>query len=217
MIEKKRNNFLSLTTQSQPYLISIDEALPSATNGVSIYPLELGKTMFGSTDNFDPGNCNEFTENNILLFGANVNLKQCCLTRLDDKCYILPLAGYCQLNDEVLNTLTNYENEVDGDSIDLGIELNNGDLILLGDNNLFIFNNPCQLNDDSFNSEYESGTQISLSYLMRQLPGRISNKSSSDSNPLNDEIEALKNRLRITETQLDENQIRIEVKSSILF
>lgn len=219
-MEKARNKCISLSVKKQPYLLSIDEASPDILNSVSIYPLRHGKTHLGSTDPDEStkkpsGNNNN--NNNVLLFGSNVQLKHCYLTRLDSKCYMCPLDGYCQLNDRVL---TKSEAKNDEDDIDLGVELKHGDLILLGDKNLFVYNNPCDLEEESYFMEQRpySKHRLTLSYLMKHLISQekhASLKTIAEENKSED-VEALKMQLAAGEAQISELDFKVKELNSQL-
>jgi len=182
-------------------LISIDEATVEPLNGLGIYPLRHGKTLFGR----DPA-----VGNDVLLFGESVELKQCYLTRLDNKCYLCPLGGYCQLNDRVLSLAsftTACENE-DEDDIDLGVELKHGDLILLGESNLFLYNNPGDLDEDSGYFEQAGSRRIYLSGLVKKLcmggdVGEDRAGSDEDNSGLRSEISALEARIKELSCRID--------------
>lgn len=199
VIEKMRNNSVSLVAKYQPYLISIDESLPEIFNGVSIYPLRHGKTLLGCNDN-------DNIHNDIILFGQNVQSKQCYLTRLDKRCYLCPLNGYCQLNDRILRKKSTENNVIEEDieNIELGVEIKHGDLILFGETNLFIFNNSEEEEEmeEDFDIENNERTskRILLSYLMKKL---VQSK--------NENIEdKMKERSSLAETEIDELKIRIQ-------
>ncbi len=90
------------------------------------------------------------------------------MTRLDSKCYICPLDGYVQLNDRILSRSDSHSDEED---IDLGAELKHGDLLLLGDKNLFIYNNPCDLEEESYFGPCLK-QRLTFSYLMKHIIGQ---------------------------------------------
>lgn len=218
-MEKARNKCISLSVKKQPYLLSIDEASPDILNSVSIYPLRHGKTHLGSTDpdesTKEPSE-NNFN-NNVLLFGSNVQLKHCYLTRLDSKCYMCPLDGYCQLNDRVL---TKSEAKNDEDDIDLGVELKHGDLILLGDKNLFVYNNPCDLEEESYfmGQRPYLKDRLTFSYLMKHLISQekhVSLKTIAEENKSED-MDVLKMQLAAGEAQISELNFKVKELNSQL-
>jgi len=202
-LEKKRTNCLSLSNKHQPYLISIDEAIPEALNGLGIYPLRHGKTLFGK---------DSATSNDVLLFGECVEPKQCYLTRLDNKCYLYPLGGYCQLNDRVLRRASSsaLSDKEDEDDIDLGAELKHGDLILLGESNLFIYNNPGDLEEDSGYFDQASSRRIYLSGLVKKLSMR-GLSFDQDKSDLDEESTCLRNEISILEERIKELSGRIDL------
>ena len=169
-------------TSAQPYLVVIDEPAP-LPNGLSIYPLKNGKTLIGTASE----------QNEILIYAQNQSLN-CCLNRIEDRVYLNALNGYCQVNNRVLMTEVSVEDE-------LSIELKHGDLILLGERNLFRFNNPNEILADFNNETINKSNSLSLSYLMRKL---IEDKEKRD------EIEELKERLVKYERMFEESRKEIQ-------
>lgn len=201
VLEKKDGNCLRLNFKSQPYLIGIDEASSEASNDTMIYPLRYGKTLFGS--NGLKNKADEYSDgdqtSNILLYGSDVTSRQCYLTRLDNKCYLCPLSGYCQLNDRVLKTLESLENDTD---IDLGVELKHGDLILLGSGNFFVFNNSSEFEEERQFNEHK---RVMLSNLMKQLVKLPDIKTVQE-----DEI-CLNSKLIISQKEIIQQQLQLKV------
>lgn len=193
VLEKKENNCLSLTFRSQPYLISFNEASQELSNDIMFYPLKYGKTLFGSVD---------ADQQHILIYGSDVTNRHCYLTRLDNKCYLCPLNGYCQLNSRVLKTVESLENDVD---IDLGVELKHGDLILLGSGNFFVFNNSSELEEERHYSEINLHKRIMLSHLMKKLV------NVADINTIQEEEPDLNSKLMISQKEIIQQQLQIQV------
>ena len=185
-LEKKQKSGVSLYASSQPYLVVIDEPIPNS-NGLSIYPLRNGKTLIGTAAD----------QNEILIYAQNKNLS-CYLHRTENKVYLNPLTGYCQVNNKVImNELSDVHLE------ELSIELRHGDLILLGERNLFRFNSPNEIVDDNsiLEDEPKDTDNLTLSYLMRKL---IEDKEKRD------EISDLKEKLVKNEAMFNENRKQIQ-------
>jgi hypothetical protein len=138
-----KSNGISVHLNNQPYLISVNNL--SFTNRdinqsiLNVYPIKDGKTSIGSMS-FNPDDENESFFNNFILINDTNNIKDihCYLNKPDLNTKIfLHLNNndcLCQLNDRILNNLTD-------DEINNGIELKHLDYLFIGDKYLFQYYN----------------------------------------------------------------------------
>jgi hypothetical protein len=145
-----KNDFNGLnvsTTSNQPYLMSIEESNLSHS-GFNIYPLKEGKTQFNSKTT-------NISKNQIIDYFVNSENTECFFQRQDDnKVYLHMINGEFQLNEKLLSKSSN-------EKTDSGVELKNGDILMIGDLDMFKFFNP-QENRDLFSSAFTKKNSLKV-------------------------------------------------------
>ena len=112
-------------------------------NGVNIYPLKEGKTYISSKHNTLTRNQAQV---DYLIHESEKT--ECYLNRLENnKVYLYIINGEFQLNEKLLVKENNCEQNVLNGDLSGGVELKNGDILLIGEFNMFKFFNPFEMND----------------------------------------------------------------------
>jgi hypothetical protein len=181
---------------NQPYLISIEDN-SLLHNGINIFPLKEGKTLFG------PRSDDKQIDNQIDVYIHGNH--SCFLQRLDEnKVFLHIINGEFQLNDKILPI-----NDTEDD-----IELKNGDILIIGDVDMFKFFNPLDSIDLFSSSSFAK--KNSLKILVRNYFSNMKKHEFHDAqtNALNEKLlryEALIEEQREKIVQMSE---QIEIKNS---
>ncbi len=172
--------------------MSIEESNLSHS-GFNIYPLKEGKTQFISKTTTN------ISKNQIIDYYVNSENSECFFQRQDDnKVYLHMIDGEFQLNEKLLSKSSNEET-------DNGVELKNGDILMIGDLDMFKFFNP-QENRDLFSSAFTK--KNSLKVLIKNYFLNVKKYEYLDS-----ETNSLNEKLQKYESLIEEQRRKIEEMS----
>jgi hypothetical protein len=205
-----KNNAISVHLNTQPYLISVNNYCFNKDINQSIlciYPIKDGKTSIGSMP-VNPDDENESFFNDFILINDSNNIKDvhCYLNKPDNNKIYLHINNnecLCQLNDRILNNLTD-------DEMNNGIELKHFDYLFIGDKYLFQFYNHNDL--DLIECEMINEKQKCLNQLLKYAFQQKLNESQHATDYLN-EIKKLESIIDEQRKQIHNMNEQIELNN----
>lgn len=206
-----KNNGISVHLNNQPYLISVNNySFNKDTNQsiLCVYPIKDGKTSIGSMPIENPDDENESFFNDFILINDSDNIKDvhCYLNKPDNRKIYLHINNndcLCQLNDRILNNLTD-------DEMNNGIELKHFDYLFIGNKYLFQFYNHNDL--DLVECDMVNEKQNCLNQLLKYAFQQKLNESQHATDYLN-EIKKLENIIDEQRKQIHNMNEQIELNN----
>jgi len=185
------------THLNQPYLISIEENNLSL-NGFNIFPLKEGKTYFASK---------KITSNAQIDYYIHGENTECFFQTFDNKVYLHLINGEFQLNEKIFLNTSSVETANDG------IELKNGDILMIGDLNMFKFFNPHETKD-LFSSSFAKKNSLKVLVKNYFLNVKKFEFLDGQTNSLNEKLQQYECIIEEQRIKIEQMSQQIEIKNN---